>query len=328
MARKAGVSRSAVSRAFTPGASISPATKRKVIEASRDLGYRVNQLARGLSNRRSDLVGLVVADMDNPFRSEQVQALAKALVNAGYRPLLFPADSSSDSAHIIRELLQYNLSGLVVTSNAPSSEICSECSRIGVPLVLVNRSDQFTNADIVIGDNEAGGKLAAKTLIACGCNDLVLLRPQKSSYSFEVRANSFTRFAKQEGIKVEIFPGDEQTYLGGLATAKTFMKRPINNTGVFCPADYMALGFLDEIKLTNGIQIPDDLCLIGYDDILQSGWHNYKLTTIRQPVDKLAQKIVSVLTNRINDPKRKPELKVVAVELIQRGTTRKVSNPI
>ena len=129
VARKAGVSRSAVSRAFTPGASIAADTRDKVMQAADALGYRVNELAKGLSNQRSNLVGVIVADLDTPFRNAQIDALIRELVATNYRPILFTADGPVQTAHTLHQLLHYNLSGAVVTSDAPPSEICSECAR-------------------------------------------------------------------------------------------------------------------------------------------------------------------------------------------------------
>lgn len=321
VARRAGVSRSAVSRAFTPGASISPDTREKVMRAAEDLSYRVNQLARGLSNKRSDLIGLIVADMDNPFRSAQVDALAREIVAEGYRPILFPADSQEDTAQIVRELLEYSLSGVVVTSHAPSSEICIECARVGVPLVMVNRQEDLPNVDRVMGDNVTGGQLAAEVLLDAGCTDLVALEPDRWSYSVDARFHSFVDRAAAAGLEVETFKSATQTYEGGRLTAEKFVERPRANTGVFCPTDYMALGFVDSLRAVHGLQIPRDLCVVGYDDVPQSDWIFSRLTTVRQPVRILAREAIGLLTARMADPDRPQQTSVAPVQLIVRGTT-------
>ena len=322
VASRAGVSRSAVSRAFTPGASISADTREKVMQAAKDLGYRVNQLARGLSNQRSELVGLIVADMDNPFRSEQVDSLVRELVDHGYRPILFPADSPEDTERIVHELLEYSLSGVIVTSHAPPAEICLECARVGVPLVLVNRPEELSNVDCVMADHDRGGRLAADVLLQSGCRDLVFLEPERWSYSVDARMHGFVAQAEAAGARIENFLSGAQTYEGGRETAAAFVQRKRDQTGVFCPTDYMALGFLDALRVEHGLEIPQDLCVVGYDDIPQSAWLFSNLTTIKQPAGTLAKDAVSLLMSRIEEPDRAPENRMAAVNLVVRGTTR------
>ena len=141
VAQRAGVSRSAVSRTFTDGASVSKETREKVIQAARELGYRVNALARTLNTRRSDLVGVVAADMDNPFRAEQIDCLTRNLLARGFRPLLLRGDAATDVSAMIGQLLQYSVAGVIVTSDTPPHEICEECHACGVPLVIINKQD-------------------------------------------------------------------------------------------------------------------------------------------------------------------------------------------
>jgi DNA-binding LacI/PurR family transcriptional regulator len=128
VARAAGVSRAAVSRAFTPDASVSEKTRQKVYQAAKELGYRVNYLARSLTNKRSDFVGLVAAGLDNPFRTQQLENLARALIARNYRPILLPTSKEADSATVIGQLLHYAVSGVIITSDAPPSHIFEECA--------------------------------------------------------------------------------------------------------------------------------------------------------------------------------------------------------
>jgi LacI family transcriptional regulator len=323
VARKAGVSRSAVSRAFTPGASISADTRDKVIEAADALGYRVNELAKGLSNQRSNLVGLIVADMDTPFRSAQVDALTRELVANGFRPILFTADGPVETARTLHQLLHYSLSGAVVTSDAPPSEICSECARLGVPLVLVNKEEELQTVDRVVGDNVRGGELAFEELVASGCTELVVVRPSRQSYSLETRIDSFIAAASAARVDARILDAGLQTYEGGRQSAAAFRDLTIaGQFGMFCPMDLMALGILDALRSDHGIRVPDDLCLVGYDDIPQASWQPYQLTTVRQPTVSMAQAAVSMLKARIETPDAIQRKSIVPVELIKRKTTR------
>ena len=151
VARLAGVSRSAVSRTFTPGASVAPATRERVLKAAQALNYRVNMLARGLINQRSDLVGVVVAGADNPFRAAQITALMRTIQEANLRPMMVQADPGSDMTVIVGHLLHYLVAGIVITSDTPPWEIVAECSKTAVPLVVVNRDVKGLSVDGLVG---------------------------------------------------------------------------------------------------------------------------------------------------------------------------------
>ena len=145
VARHAGVSRAAVSRAFTPDASVSAETREKVHKAAKELGYRVNYLARSLINQRSDFVGVVAAGLDNPFRNQQIEHLARALLARNFRPVLLPTSPDKDTSDVIGQLLHYSVSGVIVTSDAPPSSLCEECADYGVPIVI-NKGDDIPSS--------------------------------------------------------------------------------------------------------------------------------------------------------------------------------------
>lgn len=168
VARVAGVSRAAVSRAFTPDASVSPKTREKVYQAAKELGYRVNYLARSLTNKRSDLVGLVAAGLDNPFRTLQIENLARVLLARNFRPILLPTSPEADTSTVIGQLLHYAVSGVIVTSDAPPTEICEQCAAEGVPIVLINKGNDIPFVDRIISDDRMAGHLAATHLIDSG----------------------------------------------------------------------------------------------------------------------------------------------------------------
>ena len=159
VARVAGVSRAAVSRAFTPDASVSPKTREKVFQAAKDLGYRVNYLARSLTNKRSDLVGVVAAGLDNPFRTLQIENLARVLIARNFRPILLPTSQEADTSTVIGQLLHYAVSGVIVTSDAPPTEICEQCAAEGVPIVLINKGNDIPFVDRIISDDRMAGYL-------------------------------------------------------------------------------------------------------------------------------------------------------------------------
>ncbi len=320
VARMAGVSRSAVSRVFTPGASVSKKTREKVEKAASELGYRVNLVARGLNKQRTDLVGMIATRMDNPYRSAQIDALAKQLVRQGLRPMLFCIDEGKDAEQLLSILLNYQVSGVVITSDAPPAKICAECVRMQVPLVLVDRADELPFVDRISSNNKKGGRLAAEALIKAGRRRLLVLQPETMVYSMRERTAAFVARAAEDKLTVEFMTVGTHEYYSGNDAAVDIAQRREQGLGIFCPTDIIALGLLDALRNEHGVNVPEDMSIIGYDDIPQAAWKFAHLTTIKQPVDEFARVTVELLQERIANPEAPPQHKSVDVMIIKRGT--------
>lgn len=313
VALRAGVSRAAVSRTFTPNASVSPETREKVQRAAKELGYRVNYLARGLINRRSDFVGVVAAGMDNPYRAMQLDQIAKILVKRNFRPILLPADQGESAGHVMDQLLHYNVSGVIVTSDAPPTALCAEFAAAGVPIVLINKGDGIPAVDRVISDNVAAGQLAATTLVHAGASRLAVMASPEVSYTARCRQEAFLSHCKKLGLQSRAVPIALNDYRSGYAAAGELH----GIDGLFCVNDYTACGAVDGLRaagLAGGIRI------VGHDDIPQAGWAAYDLTTIRQPCDLQAVQAVDLLISRIEDPGHSGRTELTPVTLVRRGT--------
>ncbi len=166
VAQLAGVSQSAVSRTFTPGASISPATREKVLKAARELGYRPNAIARSLNTARSRIIGVVISYFDNPFYSQVLEALAQKLDTLNYHLLLFVGDRDGNVDRIFDQIMQYRVDGIVLASVTLSLELSEECLAAGIPVVLFNRSEESGMASSVNSNNEAAARQIAEFLLA------------------------------------------------------------------------------------------------------------------------------------------------------------------
>ena len=322
VARIAGVSRSAVSRAFTPGANISPETKEKVIKAAAEIGYRVNSLARGLQQKHSGIVGLVASRLDTPIRSRQVRTLSETLIREGFKPMLITAERPDDVGSLIESLLGYSIAGMIVTSDTPSRAVIEDCGRLGLPVVLVNRAGVSNWGDRVIADNKEGGELAAKTLIDAGARHLACLLPRKETYSVSGRATAFMAAGKAGGATVEMLHAEDQGYEDARAGINEVSPTTLDSIdGLFCSTDLMAIGAMDALRLDRGFEIPKQIQILGFDDIEQASWASYDLSSIRQDVEAQTETVVRLLVERIQDdslPNRVEKQKLIAV---LRGTT-------
>lgn len=318
VARHAGVSRAAVSRTYSEDASISDETREKVRKSAKELGYRVNYLARSLTNQRSDLVGVVVADMDNPFRALQVDQIARALLESNFRPILLPTDNERDPAQVIDQLLHYNVSGVIVTSDAPPNAVCEECAADGVPIVLINKDNEIPGVDRVLSDNEAAGKLAAITLIEEGVERPFVMRAISMSFSAQQRSEAFITQCAALGVECGVIQVANNDYNNGFEHAEELVR--LKADSLFCFNDYMACGVVDRLVRDFDMQTPRDIKIIGHDDIPQASWAAYELTTIRQPCDVQARQAIEFLISRMSNEDLPVRVEYTPVSLIRRRT--------
>jgi len=166
VAELAGVSQSAVSRVFTPGASVSSKTQEKVRKAATELGYRPNVLARAMVSGKSRIIGLVVAYLENYFYPEAVEKFSNALQERGYHVLIFmTSQTDSNIDGVMEEILDYQVDGIVMASAEMSSVLTKRCQSSGVPVVLFNRSQDLERISAVTSDNFSGGRKVAEFFV-------------------------------------------------------------------------------------------------------------------------------------------------------------------
>jgi len=323
VARRAGVSRSAVSRAFTPGASVSREVRQRIVQAADHLGYRVNRLAQSLHQARSNIIGLVGSDLHQPFHAELLATFSAALLADGYQCMLLnAANAEHDMGALIARVLEYRVAAIVIMTGTPPSRIVEECLNNGVPVVLVNKLLPDLAVDTVIADHAEGGRLAAERLLAAGCRRLAVVSSGAHTVSLVGRIEAFCARARMGGVKAHVWQQRATTdyRTGGEAALALLAKDDID--GVFCVTDLLALGFLDAARFECGRRVPDDLSVIGFDDIPQAAWSAYRLTTFRQPVADLAAAVMSVIQRRAEDSSSRHGLTTVPVRFVARSTVR------
>ncbi|MEO5806325.1 substrate-binding domain-containing protein [Devosia sp.] len=295
VAERAGVSRSAVSRTFTDGASVSDATRRKVLDAALALGYHVNHLARGL-RERSNIVCLVVADMTTPIRAGMVDELTRKLQADGKITMVINTETDEQSASAaLRMTLNYRADATVVLSGTPSASLIETCLVNGQQVVLINRDDRLSGGHNLGVDNTTAGREALFLLQRAGCKRLAVVTSTARTASLLERERVFVEGARQQGISVSVTAAGPTTYASGLESARRLFGRSEAPDGVFCVTDLLALGFMDGARQEFGLRIPDDLCVIGFDDIPEAAWHSYHLTTFSQPLSAMADHVVALL---------------------------------
>ncbi|MGR3503842.1 LacI family DNA-binding transcriptional regulator [Pseudaestuariivita sp.] len=323
VAARAGVSQSAVSRVFTPGASVSEATRKKVRDAADALGYRPNVLARGLITGKSRIIGLVVAYLDNYFYPEALEKLSNALKDQGYHVLVFMVSKTTE--HIDRtmeEILDYQVDGIVVASVDLSSELTARCKAQGVPVVLFNRTQDGAEVNSVTSDNFAGGKAVGEFLIAGGHTRIGYIagyegastqRDREAGLRAALKAAGLTLFARGEGAFVPERARQAALEMCGGA------ERP---DALFVANDHMAFPVMDALRHTLRLDVPADISVVGYDDVPPCAWEAYDLTTVRQRANLMVEATVAALTRQIADPSAETCHHIIESPLVVRGSAR------
>jgi DNA-binding LacI/PurR family transcriptional regulator len=325
VAALAGVSRSAVSRTFTEGASVSEETRTKVLAAAQALGYQVNMLARSMIQRQSNLVGVVVAGFDNPFLLSLLGPLTHELAKRSLAPLLMDASDPAKLVSTLRHLLQYRIAGAILTSGAPPVELAKEYLRLRIPLAMINREPGLQGVDVVNSDHRKGGAMAAELLRKGGARRLAFLSIPRATHAVKERAEGFTRAlaadVRRGAVSVSKLVAADYGYRGGYEEArKLFEDAATRPDGVFCANDALACGVLDGARELHGLRVPQEVQIVGFDDIPLSGLGAYGLTTIRQDVNALAHEAVSCLCARMNHPDAEARAQTLPVTVVERAT--------
>ncbi len=322
VAKLAGVSQSAVSRVFTPGASSSKKTNELVRKAAAKLGYRPNVLARSLITGKSRIIGLVVAYLDNYFYPEALELLSSALQKKGYHVLVFMAAKTAGNIDdIVDEILDYQVDGIIAASVAMSSELATRCGAAGVPVVLFNRTQDDKRLSAVTSDNILGGQKVAEFLIATGHRKIGYIsgwegastqRDREKGFKDELIRNQLSVFSREVGN----FNSDEARQ----AARRMFTAEEIPDA-VFVANDDMAFAVMDVIRFELGLKIPEDVSVVGYDDVPVASWPAYNLTTVRQPANRMVAETVSILMDSIENKSNEPRRIEIDGPLIIRGST-------
>lgn len=323
VAALAGVSRSAVSRVFTPGASVSPATATKVRTAARALGYRPNVLARSLITGRSRIIGLVVAYLENQFYPEAIERLSKSLQAQGYHVLVFMASNDNDATQtVIDELLDYQVDGIVIASVGVSNDLTRRCEDAGIPIVLFNR-DQFDDRlSSVTSDNMAGGRKLAEFLLAGGHRRIGHIAGWEGASTQIDREAGFKAGLMAGGIKLAMRSIGNFDFETAQDAARAMFDRDDPPEAVFVTNDHMAFAVMDVLRFELGICVPDDVSVVGYDDVQIAAWPSYNLTTVRQRANEMVSKTIELLMTRIENVDAPPQRICIDGPLIIRGSAR------
>lgn len=321
LAKALGISQSTISRAFSEGATISPKMRARVLEAAREAGYQPNVIARSLTTRRSGIIGIITANMANPFYVSILQPLTRRLQQMGLQTLLFGVQSGQQIDAQLPLLLQYNVDAIVVMTGIISQETARRWDEAGRIVLPFSYTIPELSLPSVSCDNEAGGRAVAQYLAQQGHKRPAFVGGHPNSATSVARGKGFAEGLAEHGIPLfgRIETG-EYTYEGGYAAALELGRtRP---DAIFFADDIMALGGMDALRFGLGLKVPEDVSVVGFDNIPQAGWPTYELTTFAQPVAPMVDAVVRILTRRDSQNGEPLSSTLLQGTLVQRGSVK------
>lgn len=322
VAELAGVSQATVSRVLSSPAKLSPATKARVEAAMETLGYVPHAGAQAMKTRRTNTIGVVVADLTNPFYPEVLDELSRELDAAGFRVVIWNAGGGShhDALKAIRE---HAVDGVIFTTATEDSLELQAAIEKNSPIVLINRVVQGLECDQVTSSNIEGGAAVADYLLAHGKTRVAFIEGAVNASTSRERGQGFLGRMAERGHAVPDrfrFNGEFSHNISAQVTSG-LLARPDRPQAIFCANDHMAFGALDALRAAG--TLPGECWVIGYDDVEMAAWESFSLTTVRQPSREMARVGAGMLLDHIRTPGHAPRRVNFPCDLIIRGSTER-----
>lgn len=320
VARLAGVSPATVSRVINGTAKVSPEKEKKVLAAIADTEFVPNEVARSLFRKSARVIGLIIPSIKNPYFTQVASIIEHLATDNGYRVFLCDVgDDIEKEQRAIQTLVSMNADGIIIAStNDAIQEHLAQCP---IPVVAVDTL--FPNKEVaayVYSDYYTGGRMAAEHLLECGCKKIVCIVGPEHFYSARARFEGYRDVCRERGIEERAVSCDYDFNAGLIMTEELLEKYP-DVDGIIACNDVVALSTY-KVLYRRGISVPDQVQLIGFDDIMWSSLFTPELTTIAQPIGEIAKRAAELIIDIDRFTGKGVEI-VYPVELIARGTTKK-----
>jgi len=321
VAQIAGVSQSTVSRVFGGSTNVSEKKRKKIMDAAEKLQYKPNAQARSLITRRTMMIGIVMRNLRDPFYAAVLEIFHARLSPLGYQLIFIYSDNEVIEEAEIAKLLEYNVEGIIVTDALLSADASRKLKQYRIVPILFNRYTENSDSSAVYCDNYWAAKQIAAYLVESGHKSYAFISgPPQTSTTID-RLRGFKEVLDERNITDLIIESGTYTYESGFKLAQDLVTRKKSIDCIFCGSDIIALGVMDAIRLI-GIKIPENISVVGFDNIRMLGWTPYPLTTWEQPLEEMVTSTVEVLLKEINDEMSVPQIIPMKGHLVVRNTVR------
>ncbi|WP_216332499.1 substrate-binding domain-containing protein [Rhizobium sp. X9] len=316
VAHAAGVSLSAVSRAFTPGASLDPQKRRQILAAAEAIGY-ISPARRTAEAIAANTVTLVAGDLLNPFYPMVLDRLAKQLQLSNKQLLVYALPAGQDTDAITEQILAARPAAVIVTSASLSSGMARACRQHQIKVVLLNRIQRNIKINCIACDNYGGGQDVARHFITTGRKRIGFIGGITNTSTHVERSRGFKDMLREAGMTVHGEAVGNFSYHGAYAAATSLLSGSGSPDAIFCCNDIMALATIDVAK-ERGLKIGEDVAVIGFDGIPMASWTSYQLTTIQQPVDRMIREALDMINDDTVRPSDDGSVRVIPGSLVVR----------
>lgn len=318
VAARAGVSKSLVSLVLRGAPNVSDERREAVTRAAEEIGYRPNAVARSLVRRRSYVIGVMVSDLHNPYFTEVIDGIEAAARAAGYHALFNSGGrTAAGEAEAIDTLLQQRTDGVVMAGPVLGARKIALVAG-AVPVVVVARNSRSPVHDSITNDDRMGARLAVDHLVSLGHRAIAHVDGGTGAGAPQ-RRSGFLQGMARHGLRATVVRGTF-TEEGGREGVHALLRARERTTGIFVGNDLAAVGALDALD-EHGLRVPEDISLVGYDNIALAGLGHIDLTTIDQPRREMGESAVRLLLERRDGDRREARHLVVPPSLVVRGST-------
>jgi LacI family transcriptional regulator len=331
VAAHAGVSSATVSHVINRTRFVSESAREQVQKAMSELDYRPNALARSLRSGITHTLGLILPDSANPFFAEVGHCIEIAAFEAGYSVILCNTENDFAKETLYMDVLTKKLvDGMIFVATGEGSGTLKKLVELKIPIVVMDRDFPGLELEVVLSDNLQGGYLATQHLISLGHKRIGCIAGPSGINPSSQRIIGFKQAMQEANLVIDpklILSGDFHPESGWEA-GRAILRLPDAPTAIFACNDLMAMGVL-RAATEMGIRVPDDLALVGYDDIELASYTNPPLTTIKQPKVEMGLATLNILLSRIKDKQSAPQRALLPISLVVRGScgAKSVSNP-
>ncbi len=321
VARRAGVSQSAVSRTFAPNGSVSEKTRAKVLAAAEELGYRPSVIPRIMLTHRSFLVAIAIGGMYNPFNSSVLETFARKLQAIGYQVMLVQVEHGESLESVMPRLAGYRVDAIFVARGVLDDQSAAALAEFRIPIVAFHTPLRNEWVSSVCWDNLDAGRQIAELFHKRGLRQGAFIGGPPQVTSGMERWRGFRIRLLELGHPEPVMLHAPFTYEGGVEATERLLSRPLHVDAVFCSNDLAAIGCMDTLR-ERGLNIPEDVMVAGFDDIPEASWKGNDLTTFGQSDVSLVDASLAILSDVVEAMQHFSGIIVtVPVRLIERGST-------
>lgn len=328
LAKKAGVSVGTASMALNGKEGVNEQTRQRVLQIAEEMGYKPNRYARFLTSKKTNVIGLIVTDITNPFFGVIIDIIQQQLAEHGYDVMLgISGGSISKEKNTVHKFINLHVDGIIsVPSHKPAPDISHywELQQMGIPICFITTYYNEVDAPCVMTDLSAGAYTLTKYLLDCGHRKICYLVGDRAVPVSNLRVEGYLSAYRESSFPFENdwIIVDEMTFEGGYRATEKLLSQ-MKPDAILTGNDFMAMGVLKQLK-ERGLKVPSDISVAGYDDLLYSSLLETPLTTVRQPVEQICSRAVSIMLDQLTGERETSEKILLKPELIVRESTKKV----